>query len=296
MASFGPRTAFEGRWQLVGRALFAVRTVYRAVRTTKPVTAVLGPQYRRSRDLIEIDITYRCNLGCFNCNRSVRQAPSAAQMSVAQIERFCAESRAQGKRWRRIRLLGGEPTLHPDLPRMLEILRAAFPSEETLIELATNGHGVANEVLARLPAWLSIDNSQKTGSEQPHFGAFNLAPADDPRHRLTSFRNGCQVTENCGMGLTPYGYYACAVAGGVDRVAGYGVARHALPGDDDTMEDQLERLCALCGRFSDGHFIPHNLRRPLHGEPKSVSWTRLYAAYHLRPPLLPRYGADPEQR
>ena len=51
-------------------------------------TRALGPRYRRSRDRIDIDITWACNLRCDNCNRSCRQAPTDEHMTVGQIQRF----------------------------------------------------------------------------------------------------------------------------------------------------------------------------------------------------------------
>jgi molybdenum cofactor biosynthesis enzyme MoaA len=41
---------------------------------------------------IEIEITSFCNLACYNCNRSVRQAPTNECMSLSQVERFVSES------------------------------------------------------------------------------------------------------------------------------------------------------------------------------------------------------------
>jgi hypothetical protein len=254
------------------------------------VTALLGPQYRRSRDLIEIDITYDCNLRCMNCNRSCRQAPSETGMTLAQIERFCHESMKKGKRWKRIRILGGEPTLHPDIDRILECLHDAFGAQGTKIEIVTNGFGKANQVLRRLPEWVAVDNSNKRGPVQEHFGPFNVAPTDRLRYRFTSFGNGCQVPETCGVGLTPFGYYGCAIAGGIDRIAGFGVGRQELPDDDDDMLDHFERFCRLCGRFGDGHFVPHNLRPRLMGERMSPTWKRLYAKWRTKHPRLPLYG------
>ena len=43
-----------------------------------------------------------------------------------------------------------------------------------------------------------------------------MAPKDDHRHIFSDFRNCCWITEECGLGLTPYGYYHCAIAGGID--------------------------------------------------------------------------------
>ena len=96
---------------------------YNVWRVRKPVTRVLGPQYRRSRGYIEIDITWACNLNCFNCNRSCEQAATGDHMTVAQIDRFIAESRAANYKWKRIRVLGGEPTVHKHFFEILDRLR-----------------------------------------------------------------------------------------------------------------------------------------------------------------------------
>ncbi|MBU0550607.1 radical SAM protein [Myxococcota bacterium] len=271
-----------------GRHLWAWRLAYRAlgvarrVRISRRITRVLGPQYRRSRDLIEVDITYACNLSCQNCNRSVSHAKQALHMKVADITRFVDESISRGKRWRRIRILGGEPTLHPKFNEIIEELlryHAWFP--ECIVEVVTNGHGSHVQAkLADLPEAIWIDNSEKESSVQPDFGPFNLAPIDDPRYQSADFSNGCAVLRDCGMGLTPLGYYPCAVAGGIDRVLGAGLGESTLPTDDDDMLKATGRLCGLCGRFRDGHFIPRLLRTPLLDEPISPSWRQLYKEWH----------------
>jgi len=248
------------------------------------MTALLGPQYRRSRDLIEIDITYLCNLHCLNCNRSVTQAREALHMTVQMISRFVDESLKSGRTWRRIRVLGGEPTLHPEFQQIIdELLRYKRALPKTIVEVVTNGHGRrVQRTLAKLPSEVVIDNSQKESPVQTHFGPFNLAPVDDPAFNGAAYSNGCAILEDCGMGLTPMGYYPCAVAGGIDRILGEGRGRIALPGDSDDMLAEVERLCRLCGRFRAGHFVPRSLRPPLEDAPVSPTWKALYAAWSAR--------------
>jgi len=273
-----PRT-YPARWVLVGRLWFSLRAMWRHLRVSRWLTRWLGPQYRRSRDLIEIDITYACNLHCLNCNRSVRQAPEALHIDLAAINRFVDGSIANGKQWKRIRVLGGEPTLHPrfgDIIMELERYRRWCPS--CLIEVVTNGHGdFVNAQLERLPAHIWVDNSRKRTEVQPEFRPFNEAPIDDPRYRNSDFTNGCAIMLDCGMGLTPLGYYPCAVAGGIERITGRRFARETLPGDEDDMAEAARALCRLCGRFKDGHYVPKNLRESLTHESISPTWQCLYA-------------------
>ncbi|MFY0580305.1 radical SAM protein [Cystobacter fuscus] len=256
------------------------------------MTALLGPQYRRSQEFLEIDLTWACNLRCLNCNRSVRQAPTSERMSVEQIQAFLDESRSKGLRWRKIRLLGGEPTLHPQFLQIVDLL-CAYREEMgggMDIQVATNGHGATvRAVLARVAGRVTLDNSQKDSEVQPHFGDFNVAPRDLPEFRHAAFRNACYVAEGCGMGLTPYGYYGCAVAGGIDRVLGLDLGRKRLPDPKDGMEDQLEALCARCGRFKEGAFVPRELRTPLMEERMSKSWLQAYDRWRAHRPRLTRY-------
>ena len=222
-----------------------------AVRCQRPVVRCLGRPFERSRERVEIDITYRCNLNCINCNRSCTQAPAAIDMPPAQLEAFLADSVAAGIRWRRIRLLGGEPTLHPEFDTFLGLL-AAYRSDHnpTLrIVVCTNGSGPrVRKVLAALPPQIVVKNTSKTG-RQRLFRPFNSAPIDRRRCSLADFGCGCRIIEDCGVGLTPQGYYPCAIAGGIDRIFGFGLGRQSLPAHDDEMIDQLERFCPLCGHF-----------------------------------------------
>ena len=66
-------------------------------------------------------------------------------MSLGQIRRFLEESRERGVRWERIRLLAGEPALHPEfleIARLVVGYRDEF-SPETTIEVGPTGSGRA---------------------------------------------------------------------------------------------------------------------------------------------------------
>jgi hypothetical protein len=249
-----------------------LRDAYQFVRAQSLIAKRFGRQYLPSRDFIEIDITYKCNLKCINCNRSCTQAPSTLEMPVATIEAFIAQSLRQKIPWKRIRILGGEPTLHSrffDIVDRLNDYRRNHNNSVRLV-VGTNFYGpTVRRVLKQLPPSIAIKSTLKT-SRRNLFKPFNVAPVDTRYNRFSDFTCGCRIIAECGMGLTPSGYYVCAVAGGIDRIFGYHLGRPSLPDASDTFEDQRATFCPLCGHF--GFQWP--TRRPK----QSLTWRRAYAA------------------
>jgi hypothetical protein len=260
------------------------RTAYRI---SHEGTGKLGPEYSRSRDLMEIDLTYLCNLSCHHCNRSCPQAPSDDRISIEQIKKMLAESVAKKITWKRMRLLGGEPTLNPDL---VAIVKEIFNykkeySPDMQIILVTNGVLDKSRELAlelNRDYEVIIEDSSKQPFRQLEFIAFNQAPLDDPKYKDVDYTNGCHILKDCGLGFTPYGFYPCAIAGGIDRILGKDIARKSVPETDDEMLDQLETLCAWCGHF-----------RMNYGSAKdqgaSPSWISTYEEYRKNKPELNKY-------
>ncbi len=247
------------------------------LRTRGWVTRLLGFEYSISKDLIEIDLTYACNLSCNNCNRSSPQARSNEHISLEQIKSFIDQSIATKKKWKRIRLLGGEPTLHPQFLAVLELIRKYRDENSvgTRIEVATNGHGArVNTILNSIPKDVIVVNTHKSSTkEQTAFASFNIAPIDVKPYLHADFRNGCQILKDCGVGLTSRGYYPCAIAGGIDRIGGTQTGRSQLAGDGDEMRDLMDKFCRLCGHFK------RRGESPIQSQLTSPAWQRLYATY-----------------
>lgn len=80
------------------------------IRTSKLNLA--DKKYSVNHNQIEIDITYKCNLSCNSCNRSCDQIKSNLEIPLSVIKSFVDTSIDQKREWDRIRILGGEPTLH----------------------------------------------------------------------------------------------------------------------------------------------------------------------------------------
>jgi Radical SAM superfamily len=235
---------------------------------------------------IELELITACNLKCFNCDRSSRQAVSAELMTLGQVARFVDESLELRWRWRKIALLGGEPTLHPRFFEILDELDRYRASEpDVVVQLISNGYGRRVErVLARLPDWVTLRNTHKTTPAQHHFDAYNVAPQDLPEYADADFSRGCTIPFMCGMALTRYGFYPCGAGASVDRVFGWGRGigslREVTP---ERLVGEFTLLCRYCGHFH-GRKAGH--------EVMSASWVDAYDRWHRERPRLPLYAAE----
>jgi hypothetical protein len=239
---------------------------------------------------VTIDITYSCNLRCYNCNRSCEQDPSNDRMSLEQVRHFLEESRAGRVQWKRISVAGGEPTNHPQVLEIMNLVLAYrsryFPKARVLLK--TNGYGErVNKVLSLLPPGVQVMNTAKNAKVQARFQTFNVAPIDVEGYEGADFSNACYVTWSCGLGVTPYGYYPCAVAGAIDRTFGLDLGRKTLPEPDDPMITELRTFCRLCG-----HFKPPPGER-LSGPVMSSTWVKAYARSRQNPSTLSRLAESP---
>jgi hypothetical protein len=211
-------------------------------------------------------------------------------MSIGQIRQFLAESRGRQKKWRLIHVIGGEPTLHPQFLEIIDLLldyRRSY-SPDARIVVCTNGHGeYVQRMLSLLPPEIVVLNTAKESQVQPDFLTFNVAPMDSEAFADADYTNGCSIIKKCGFGMSPYGYYPCGLAGGIDRVFGFNLGRKSLPADNDNMHDELRKFCAVCGVFKR---TPE--RQPLLGPVMSPTWSKAYGRWAAKRPVLDRY---PEQ-
>lgn len=246
---------------------------------------------------IEIDVTYICNLGCEACNRSCPQAPTTEQLSIKEIKSFIKESIELKKEWEFINILGGEPTIHPEITEIISCIIEDYirpHSPKTQIQIVSNGYTKASRDLLRelqsLYPELWIDKSSfKSSKKIEYFSPFNDAPIDDHNFVNAEYHKGCWVTSFCGIGLNQHGYYACSVCGGIDRVIGK--ERHAIKRlseiNEKGLKKHLETFCKFCGNFKDydrnqGLFIPRSEKAPLNKNKVSHSWQKIYEDYNKR--------------
>ncbi|MBX3133011.1 MAG: GTP 3',8-cyclase MoaA [Gemmatimonadaceae bacterium] len=99
--------------------------------------APLKDQHGRSIEYLRISVTDRCNFRCVYCMpaEGLPWLPKQEILSYEEITEVVRQLAPLGLR--RLRLTGGEPTIRPELVRLVQMLRAVPGIED--IALSTNG-------------------------------------------------------------------------------------------------------------------------------------------------------------
>jgi cyclic pyranopterin phosphate synthase len=102
-----------------------------------PTSPALRDQFGRSIEYLRISVTDRCNFRCLYCMPAagLEWLPKDRILSYEEIAAIVGELAPLGLR--RLRITGGEPTIRPDLVRLVAMLRAIPGIED--IALSTNG-------------------------------------------------------------------------------------------------------------------------------------------------------------
>jgi len=231
---------------------------------------------------VQLELTTDCNMRCKNCDRSCGNARSQEHMSVQQIHQFVDESLSENRKWVRIDLIGGEPTLHPEIDSIFEIIKEYKDVvSECRIRFSTNGVGkLTNEVINRIPKWVKIRNSSKDKKESLVFTSYNKAPCDFG-HLITPF---CDIPWRCGIGLSRYGYFPCGAGASLARVFGFDIGIKKLNlVDYRSLFEQIKVLCKYCGHS------PTDCQERTNEAVISKSWSEAYQRYLDNKPILRLY-------
>ena len=113
-------------------------------------------QFGRSIEYLRISVTDRCNFRCVYCMpaEGLPWVPKADILSYEEITEVVSQLAPLGLR--RLRITGGEPTIRPDLTRLIAMLRAVPGIED--IALSTNGVKLSTMAVALKEAGLDRVN------------------------------------------------------------------------------------------------------------------------------------------
>ena len=241
---------------------------------------------------IEVEITSTCDLRCPSCDRFIDVAP-APSMTLNQILDFVVESIALHWRWARIHILGGEPTLHPQLRDIVELFlsyRAFHPAVK--LTLISNGRGQLKEHRAWLEdRGIKVAVEAKSGGPPLWFHNMRCAPLDIfPELSRETLGRPCgnYGIVGCGLGLTRHGYFLCGAGASIARVIGADIGfLHLADISHAGMLEQAKTLCPPCGHWTDA---THGRRYLCDVPQTSPFWDAALAAYAKAVPPMSLYG------
>jgi MoaA/NifB/PqqE/SkfB family radical SAM enzyme len=223
---------------------------------------------QESRDdipsFLELEITQFCQLRCAHCYSESGPQAGRGTMTPEDWERVIDQAAALGVET--VQFIGGEPTLDPDLPRLMRYALAASLN----VDVYTNLVHVTPELweLFSLPgvslgfSWYSADagkHAEVTGSRASH--ARTKANIREAARRGIPLRAGIvEVVEGQGIEAAEAELRALGVTNmRADRARGVGRAAHGR-------EPVISELCGRCGRdraaiAMDGQLTPCVLGR-----------------------------------
>lgn len=219
---------------------------------------------------IQLEITSRCNIGCYQCDRNCGLIDPGPDMKINQVWKFVEWSLDKKHKWNRIDIIGGEPTLHKDLKtifEMVKIYKNRYP--RCKIRFSTNGHG-AEEVVSNIPEWVHIRNSEKNGKAQQHT-AYRCSPVDLGETVIKS----CSVPWRCGLGFTRYGIFPCGAGASLARVFGFDIGiKNFNDINAANIKKQMLTLCKYCGHSG-------SVRKIADGNEMTDSWKNAVKNYSI---------------
>ena len=191
---------------------------------------------------LDIDVTYVCNLACANCNRAshLTKFSKNTNKDIKFFEDFITNYKHLGKDTI-VKLVGGEPTLHPKLGEIMQMLAKHFT-----VWVLTNGIKKY-----RFPVYVYVENSAKIKGVLPEFHTTYMAPIDDARFDGVSdeqYSKGCEMLV-CGYGYDETGIHPCTIGMALNRLIKLKTGFKTFDECDKHTTEYLKDMCKLCGLF-----------------------------------------------
>lgn len=154
---------------------------------------------------LSMNITYRCNTVCAHCNRGigVLDWDGVPDMTLDDAERLAHGIEKSEHTVSKIKFMGGEPSLHPQLKELTEI----FLPHCKKIWIVTNGTA---------KSWPKMSDQvfikKQPLNRKDHYPTF-VSPADLGLEPLMiKDINRCRAMTLCGRGVEPEGFTQCSLA------------------------------------------------------------------------------------
>lgn len=215
----------------------------------------------------ELEITLRCNSACPQCNRMcnvIDHGPS--DMTIDQISDFIDSVRAAGGA-DIISVMGGEPTIHPEFVRIMEMLH----NELELTGMVKNLRIATNGIIPIPDLGFPVKALVSPVARKQHRSSF-IAPIDSGQKTRR-----CVVPWHCGMAINKFGYSPCGPASAIARLFEIdGFTRKEMPSGPEAFRGYEQKICPLCQLYAKNDTWIFTDRSP------SPSYVEAFEAYLKR--------------
>ena len=185
-----------------------------------------------SRFHLEVNVSYRCNAVCQDCNRAVGLARfKNTELTAAVFQRACDRMTEQGIRVHKCTLVGGEPILNPEIQEIMDIAATSLPGLRIGRLLTNNIPGARTDAdpggkakkrreeltLPHPFKWVraNLDDPENPLSGKTKHMPYFWSPKD---YGLEAKWENCTVRNYCGKGLDSNGWSMCGVDGTIGRL------------------------------------------------------------------------------
>lgn len=117
-----------------------------ALKEARPFSSFLTDTFDRQHDYLRISITEKCNLRCLYCmpEEGISLSPKEHLLTVPEILYLSSLFVSQGVN--KIRLTGGEPTVHPQILPLLKDIGSLRSKGLKELAITTNGLTLARKL------------------------------------------------------------------------------------------------------------------------------------------------------
>lgn len=231
--------------------------------------------FKSNLHLVELCLTYRCNIKCNNCSNLCTQAPYRGDLTPDIVDGFIDDLISSGNPIGQITLHGGEPVLNPWIFDIIELLVDYRKISNVTLWLLTNNscHEIREKTSKISVEYnIALGIAEKDGIHQIDYVPVNESPED----LKEEYTIGCFQTENCGICFNYLGWFPCSPMAAASRLFNYYPA--ALTYNDLTEEKCTEYFNLHCKHC--GFALPN--RRRVKEQTSTKTWIDKFAEYNRK--------------
>lgn len=231
--------------------------------------------------IIELCLTYRCNVKCHNCSNLCTQAPSTESLEPEDIYFFLDDLVEHNHKLDLITLHGGEPILTPyfeDIVKLLCEYRKGTGCELWL--LSNNSTELIRTktkyIREKYGIALGISEKQQTNRDANGNQIMYVPVNESPDDLGLPYTLGCFQSSQCGICYNKQGYFPCSPMAAASRVFDYSSMGHSiLDVTEEACNEKFAQHCKHCG-FA----MPD--RRRVFDQVNTPTWEKAFADYRER--------------